>query len=684
MNNTIGEYEVNITWHHIDGESNRTRIYELGEQLYFGNWTINYFKNDPHPHACDVIFFAWSSSLLPSLLNGLKDSGLRLPVYSYGTNGLTAYMNTSVTPYEPLWDNVVTAETMCDKEMVGILKWLNLEGAKTIFLLWESDAGAYIDSLVSGVRADSAKYGWEIKFDEAFEWKICYDRSCGVKQRKRLDDILGSSVSKKKSTYTADVFISLRNAVSGQECYDEMKYLHDNAISFKAYIMIACVSLRTMKRDIAENNMHHYMISSQGWDASQYGRNYDEKFSSVGIFETDGIFSPREFGNLWRAKFDFDATHSGAAAGLAIFYFFHRDFISAQGIVGNIIKAFDHHRKPETSFYGLMASDNTNTNTFQQWMIIQITQDNKILIVNDQGKGIYPAPLWEERHCFPNCILCPLCYEIESAAPFIYLSVMTPFALLFATVIVHSQQKKFKLKPKLTQIVSAAAILLKNTSCVMSIIILLLQHDAGMIDDASGVLSLIVFTFFSMWFTLVAFKTKLYIAWYEYQQETENPDALRGKKMVAQSRELLLMKLIESYNEFASGILTDLPIAIMQLYALFIQELYSVTLVSSIIMLVYGIGGAVKAASISPLLHHCLEYKNLHMKRNFSWPMILQSIFNPCYTSTQLLMALFRRRQRSSCLKSTLPSRRASFEEVERAFVKFADDEARLFTAPKK
>jgi len=95
---------------------------------------------------------------------------------------------------------------------------------------------------------------------------------------------------------------------------------------------------------------------------------------------------------MWKAKFDFDVTH-GDAAGLAIFYYFHRDFISAQGIVGNIIKAFDHHRKPETSFYGLMASDKTNTNIFQQWMVIQITQDNKIQIVNDQGKGIYPAPL---------------------------------------------------------------------------------------------------------------------------------------------------------------------------------------------------------------------------------------------------------------------------------------------------
>jgi len=485
-NNTIGEYEVNITWHHIDGESNRTRIYELAKQLYFGNWTINYFKNDPLPHACDVIFFGRTSSLLPSLLYGLKDFGLRLPVYAYATNGLTAFLNVSVTPHVPLWDNVVTGEKLCDQEMVGILKWLYLEGVKTIFLLWEPDAGAYIDALVLGVRADSAKYGWEIKFDEAFDW-TCYDLSCSVKQRNRLDDILGPSVLKKKNTYTADVFISLRNHISGQECYNEMKYLHDNAVSFGAYVMIGCVSLSTMRRDIAENNMHHYMISSQAWDISQYGKDYDEAFSSVRIFEKSGIFSPREFADLWKRKFKLDATHLGAAAGLAAVYYFHRDFISAQGIVGNIINAFDHHRKPETSFYGLIASDETNTNVFQQYMIIQITKDSTIQIVNEQGKGVYPAPLWEERHCFPNCIPCPACYEIESFAPFIYLSVMTPFAMLFVTVVVHSYKRKFKLRSKLSQTVGAAAIFIKNTSCVLSIIVLLLQHDAGMIDDASGV-----------------------------------------------------------------------------------------------------------------------------------------------------------------------------------------------------
>lgn len=158
-NNMIGNYTVNITWHYVDGESNKTRIYELGRQLYYGNWTSHYFDNETLPHPCDVIFFARTSTLLPSLLGGLKDNNLRLPVYPYATNGITAFMDNSVTPSVPLWDNVVVAETLCDKELVGILEWLHMEGAKTIFMLYEEGAGAYIDALVNSVRTDSAKYG---------------------------------------------------------------------------------------------------------------------------------------------------------------------------------------------------------------------------------------------------------------------------------------------------------------------------------------------------------------------------------------------------------------------------------------------------------------------------------------------------------------------------------------------
>jgi hypothetical protein len=134
----------------------------------------------------------------------------------------------------------------------------------SVFLLYEQGAGAYIDALAMGVRLDSAKYGWEIRFDEAFVWQDCLDRSCEVKQRNRLDDTLGPYVSKRKRSYTADVFISLRNVITGKACYDEMKYFHDNMISFKAYVMIGCVSLQTMDDKIADNNLHHYMIGSQG------------------------------------------------------------------------------------------------------------------------------------------------------------------------------------------------------------------------------------------------------------------------------------------------------------------------------------------------------------------------------------------------------------------------------------
>jgi hypothetical protein len=120
---------------------------------------------------------------------------------------------------------------------------------------------------------------------------------------------------------------------------------------------------------------------------------YDEQFSSVGIFEKSGMFSADEFATHWKIKFGFEATHLGAAAGVAIFYYFHRDFIAAKGVVGNIIKTFDHNRKPETSFYGLTASDEGSSNVFQQWMVIQIRKDNKLQIINQQGKGVYPAPL---------------------------------------------------------------------------------------------------------------------------------------------------------------------------------------------------------------------------------------------------------------------------------------------------
>jgi len=203
---------------------------------------------------------------------------------------------------------------------------------------------------------------------------------------------LSPYITKWNEGYTADVFISIRNTVKNQECFDEMKYFHDNMINFKAYVMVGCVTALTKDKIIAENNMHHFMIGSQGWDPSLKGQAYDEEYSSVGMFGTAGIYSPREFAESWKTKFNEEATHIGAAAPVTPFYYFHRDFIKASGVVANLINNFNQPRTPETSYYGLLASDDTGTNSFQEWMAIQIMSDETIKIVNQDGKGRYPAP----------------------------------------------------------------------------------------------------------------------------------------------------------------------------------------------------------------------------------------------------------------------------------------------------
>jgi hypothetical protein len=284
------------------------------------------------------------------------------------------------------------AETLCDKELVGVMEWLQIEGAKTIFLLYELDAGAYIDSLVESIRADSLKFGWKIVFDKAFQWQACTDNVCGFKQRKKLDDLMDSYVLKNDMQFTADVFLSLRNTVKDYECLDEMTYFHDKMINFKAYVMVGCASSSSKDKPIGENNMHHYMISSVGWVSTLHGEDYDETFSSVGFFQPKGVYSPASFAETWHHQFHELAGHISAAAPLTPFYYFHRDFISAEGNVSNMIKNFDTSRKPESSFYGLMASDNTGTNVFQIWMAVQIMKDDTLKVINLEGKGVYPAP----------------------------------------------------------------------------------------------------------------------------------------------------------------------------------------------------------------------------------------------------------------------------------------------------
>jgi len=676
QNNIIGDYPVNITWHHIDGESKRTRIYELARQLYYGNWSIQGLTNEAAPHPCDVIFFARTSSLLPSLLSGLKDYNLRVPVYPYAINGIKAFMNLSLTPHVPLWDNVVVAETMCDKELVGVMDWLHIEKVKTVFFIHEANAGAYIDSLVDSIRADAAKFGWELVLDKEFHWEPCITQKCAVKQRKRLDGLLSSHVIKKSIEYTADVFITLRNTVKDYECLDEMTYFHDNMINFKAYVMVGCVSRASKNKLIAENNMHHFIIGAVGWDSTFKGEDYDEQFSSVGLFRAAGIHSPAKFAERWKKEFNEAADHISAAAPLTAFYYFHRDFIKARGNVSNIIKNFDNSRTPESSFYGLMASDSTGTNAFQMWMPVQIMNDDTLKVINLDGKGVYPAPQWQYRHCYDNCVPCPKCKAVEEATVLVYFLCILPFLVLIAIMMIHNKRQKFNLTAKILTVASLMSLTVKNVSCALAIIIVWLEYDVGLTEDLGGAISMVIFTGFALCFMFVTYKTKLGVMWYFYKLEVKN-STLPDNKQESGSKALYSMKLIESTSEFIIPILTDLPIAIIQVEAVIIRKTYSPTLISSLILLVFSIGGALKNSAVSSLLCQCLEYENIPIIGRFTNRMKLECAFNPCFSSTQMLRGVLKQLMRADDDDSDIKDK--NFNELDEALSVINKRESRLY-----
>jgi len=124
------------------------------------------------------------------------------------------------------------------------------------------------------------------------------------------------------------------------------------------------------------------------------------------------------------------------------------------------------------------------------------------------------------------------------------------------------------------------------------------------------------------------------------------------------------MRVISSNSEYISCFLTDLPIAIIQLDALIIREMYSRTVISSLLMLIFSIGGAVKMIIVSALLCQCLEYQKIPVIAHFSNVMKLHCAFNPCYTATQLLRNVLKNLQEGN---DESIGKQATFEQIERS-----------------
>jgi len=323
----------------------------------------------------------------------------------------------------------------------------------------------------------------------------------------------------------------------------------------------------------------------------------------------------------------------------------------------------------------LMASDSTGTNAFQMWMPVQIMNDDTLKVINLDGKGVYPAPQWQYRHCYDNCVPCPKCKAVEEATVLVYFLCILPFLVLIAIMMIHNKRQKFNLTAKILTVASLMSLTVKNVSCALAIIIVWLEYDVGLTEDLGGAISMVIFTGFALCFMFVTYKTKLGVMWYFYKLEVKN-STLPDNKQESGSKALYSMKLIESTSEFIIPILTDLPIAIIQVEAVIIRKTYSPTLISSLILLVFSIGGALKNSAVSSLLCQCLEYENIPIIGRFTNRMKLECAFNPCFSSTQMLRGVLNQ------LISTdddMDTKKKNFDELDEALSEFGKRESRLY-----
>jgi len=246
----------------------------------------------------------------------------------------------------------------------------------------------------------------------------------------------------------------------------------------------------------------------------------------------------------------------------------------------------------------------------------------------------------------------------------VYVGVVSFFALLIIAVLAHSRRQYFQVPPLVMAIASSGMLMLKNISCLLTIVILILQHNAGMNDDLAGILFLIILTSVSVCFSLVSIKVALGIAYFRYAQDVKIGKTPEGIH-VPDSKELFAMRVIESNSVLISGVITDLPIAIIQLEALVVREAYSRTVIMSMAMLLFSIGGALKMLAVSSLLCECLEKDKIPIMLNLTSKMKLHCAFNPCYTAKQLFSDVYTNKMANSESNECGLVRGSTFQEIE-------------------
>jgi len=581
QNNQICGEDVDFVFHRMDGQSNKDLLPSLAVDFMNGNWTRTYFtpengfNDEPEQHELDVMFLGWSSALIPFALQGLKDAGIKKPVYAGGSSGTGAWFENSDMYGTGRWDFAVNPQSMSDLEMTEILKFLKNSGAKSIVILEESGVGAWTQAVARGGRTAAKDLGLKIVADETIEWPCKFpDASdsvsdCEEQNFKALENTLGGAMKRGKRKITADVFVG---ALYGYACPHELKWFEKNNINFGAYALMLCLADSTARS--INGHRHKFILGATGWNGQLNGEHFDESFSAVQIYPEAGPASADAYAKDFQSRYNL-YPHYIDAWSFATWYYFHDDFVSVNCDHTKLIDRMAIKRSPIPSFFGLLGSGDGGVNNFHKYIGVQVFPDDvaepRIVAPAHLATdiGIYPCPTWHERDCWPDCVPCPFCDDIIASSLLVYTLVCSPIFMFMIIVAYWHFVLDFRVRNIWIDVPRIGFVLLNITSDVMAVLLMFAMMDEELLEATNEYLALLYcylcLSVISVWCSMVRILWLRAVIYWNIQnsktQKNENDIALTKDNVTNESIEACQQELAVTC---VSCVLCDLPIFIVQ------------------------------------------------------------------------------------------------------------------------
>jgi len=539
QSNLIAGKEVDMIFHRVDGQSNSETIGATAVAFVKGSWTATYytpengFDEEPAQHPMDILIVSWSSAIVPHVLQALEDEGLKLPTYTFGASGESVWMKPDG---EIRFDFALQGQGLADVEAEEVLKWLYLQGARSIMVMEEAHAGGWPESVINGARAFAKENGMEIVEDVQIHYP-CNDVSdeCQEKLIEEYEKLLGPHLKTNgKRKITADVFISW-GYNHANICPTQLRYFRQKNANFRSYVFPLCADDASMVKKLAnEKDLGDFIISPTGWSGAVDNKAFNEQFSTVSLFSEYGTKSALGYQKIFYDKFNKIPSYIDGW-GMTSFYFMHRDLIEADLDFTKMLTLFgDTRRKPMPSFYGWLGTRPGGWNPFHQFLGIQLlpgAEGGQLMAPVEIAviDGIYPTPTWHDRHCYPNCKLCARCEEIVEAIAWLSLAFLIVAIMLVGILCYLRFVKCIDVRALGMQIGQCFGVVVNVSSDIIAVMITWALVDEELLEIGALYLYVCIVVV-SCWLSIIKIRSTCNAAYWCVQKEDAIQKAIKSEK----------------------------------------------------------------------------------------------------------------------------------------------------------